>query len=74
MSNWYEILLDVDGNEIELTVEKLEVEFGRSFSADALSGLHDQMIAYVGTRIMRRWNETGEPPTFVRVEMRVTVG
>ena len=70
----YDAFLEMDGSYIELVVERTRDQHGRSFSVEAMEGLNDQVITWIGTRIMRRWNATNEPPTLLRVELRVTVG
>jgi len=64
-------MMSVDGDIAHLVVERVTIQEGRTFSADAMEHLHDQFIVWVGTRLMRRWEQTGEPPTALLVEVRV---
>lgn len=66
------VMSEMEGDEIELLVERAREQRGRSFSEDALEKLHDELIVFIGTRIMRRWDTTSEPPTLLRVELKVT--
>lgn len=65
-------MLDMDGAALELVVERVQVGHGVTFSAEAMEQLHDQMLVWVGTRVMRRWNTTHEPPSRLTVEITVT--
>jgi len=64
-------MLTLDGEEIELVIERRFIEPGRTISADAMSTLIETASTFIGTRIMRRWDETNEPPSAVRVILRV---
>lgn len=66
------IMLDMSGDSIDLEVQRNRIEHGLTFSADAMEKLYDEIVVWVGTRIARRWDETNEPPTLLRVELRVT--
>ena len=69
---WAE-MMTWDTDEVELRVDRERRQPGRSFSEAAMEQLHDEMLVFVGTRVMRRWDSTAEPPTLLRVELRVTV-
>lgn len=59
---------------IELIVGRGSIQEGRSFSQEAIEELHADMVSWVGTRIMRRWERTQEPPTYLKVVVTVEVG
>jgi hypothetical protein len=61
------------GDTAEFEVTREVHSPGRSFSADAMAKLDASMLAWVGSRIMRRWETTTEPPTVVRVTITVAV-
>lgn len=65
--------MEMDGTEIDLEVHRDGIQPGRTFSAEAMEMLHDEMLVWVGTRIMQRWEATNEPPTVVRVSVSVAV-
>jgi hypothetical protein len=67
-------MMDADGSTLEVELGRGEVQSGRSFSESALDNLNHDMATWVGTRIVRRWNATGEPPTLLRVRLTVEVG
>ena len=71
--NWYDEMLTWDGQEAEFEIHRETIQEGRTFSAEAMAGLDAQLMAWVGTRIMRRWDTTNEPPTVVRVSIVVDV-
>lgn len=71
MTLWDE-MMRIDGEEIELVVERVEIQLDRTFSKEAMSLLTEQMATFVATRVMRRWDATSEPPSALRVELKVT--
>jgi hypothetical protein len=66
-------MAQLDGPTLELVVERGHIEAGRTFSAEAMDTLNDDMATWVGTRITRRWERTQEPPTRLRVTITVDV-
>lgn len=66
-------MMEMDGTDLEMVIERETVERGASFSAVSMEALYDELICFVGTRIMRRWDQTSEPPTALRVEISVHV-
>lgn len=73
LPNMYTTMLKSPGDKLELTVERSTLQVGRSFSEEALDHLFAQMETWVGTRIVRRWDRTGEPPTIMTVKLEVIV-
>lgn len=69
-TQWLEMLA-IPGEELELVIARGTIQEGRSLSAEAIDTLSDQFLAFVCTRIVRRWDQTGEPPTVLRVEVKV---
>jgi hypothetical protein len=69
----WEQMIEMDGDAIELIVERDTIQSGRTFSPEAMQALYDQFLAWVGTRLMLRWSATDEPPTLLVVEVKVTV-
>ena len=72
--NLWDEMMEYDGEEMVFRVERGVIEEGTSFSQPAMAGLNDQIMQFIGTRIMRRWDATSEPPTVVSVEVKVSVG
>lgn len=68
------MMMEMEGEEIILEVGRDTIQEGRSFSEEAMEELNDQILAWIGSRVMRRWDATSEPPSVLRVEMKVTVG
>lgn len=71
---FYDKFLDMDGTGLDMEVTRTRDDPGVSFSSEAMNQLDLQMMTWVGTRIMRRWMATNEPPTVVRVSIEVEVG
>lgn len=46
---------------------------GVTMSMDAVEFIHDQMLMFVMTRLMRRWNETALAPQRIIVTVKVEV-
>ena len=63
----------MDGPTLEIEVVRETIQEGRSFSSDAMDGAIESASAWIGSRVMRRWNETGEPPTALRITITVDV-
>lgn len=66
-----EYMVHMTGDTVELVVERTVDEAGRTFSADAMDELARLMIAWVVTRVARRWDDYGEPPQRVSVIVSV---
>lgn len=69
----FDRMMATDGESIEMEVTRATIEEGRSFSEEAMRELTHSMESWVVTRLLRRWDATGEPPTVVKVAMRVDV-
>jgi hypothetical protein len=67
-------MLDMDGAAIDLSIEREVLQAHRTFSEVAMDQLVQQMATWVGTRVMRRWASTQEPPSALRVSLHVEVG
>lgn len=66
-------MIHMSGAAIEFRIERVRLDPGRSFSEEAMSNLVEDFAAWVGTRVMRRWDATGEPPTTLVVTLGVEV-
>lgn len=64
---------DMSDDDAVFEVTRKSVQAGRTLSEEALEKLSREMMLFIGTRMMARWDETGEPPTALRVEMTVSV-
>jgi hypothetical protein len=62
-----------DSDEFTFKVERQTIQEGKSFSADAMDALLVELGTFIGGRIMARWDNTGEPPSVLRVDVRVEV-
>lgn len=65
----YAAMMVIDGADLEIVMERKTVDPGVSFSAEAMDDLGTQLMVWVGTRVMRRWQATGEPPTALVVRI-----
>jgi hypothetical protein len=63
---------DGDTDTLEVVVQREHLEPGRSFSVDAMRAIANQLTMFVGARILRRWNDTEEPPTVVNITVTVS--
>jgi cytochrome P450 len=70
---WREMMM-MDGAVIDLEVTRERVQAGRSFSPEAMEALTAEMTLWVATRIARRWEQTSEPPSVLRVTVTAEVG
>ena len=61
-------------DEAVFEVRRERIQPGRSFSEDAMEDLIDEVTLFVGARLMARWDRTGEPPTVLRIHVKVDVG
>lgn len=71
VAKWYAEMLSWDGTEASFEIKRTRVQEGATFSADAMDELNAQLVAFVGTRLMRRWKATNEPPSVLRVDITV---
>ena len=55
-------------------IERTALAEGTSFSPEALTKFHDLITLYIGGRVMARWTRTKEPPTIIKVEIKIAVG
>ena len=67
-------MMDLPGAEHSFAIERETIEEGRSFSSEAVDDLLVLVGLWIGSRIMRRWDETSEPPTVLDVSVTVDVG
>lgn len=69
----YTLFMSMDGESCDFEVERTVYQPGLSFSEVAMDELVQNIGLWVGTRIMRRWQATNEPPTVCKVAMKVDV-
>lgn len=67
-------MMAMEGATLELEVGRASVEPSVTFSQQALDELSLEMATWVGTRLIRRFDATQEPPTLLRVRLTVEVG
>lgn len=68
-----EEFLAIEGWEHEFELQRGSVQPGRTFSVEAMDDLLESLKLYVATRVQRRWEATGEPPTHLNVSVKVDV-
>lgn len=56
------------------TIKRVSVEEGKSFSKEALDELGEQVMLFIGARIMARWKRSKEPPTIAAISVTVKAG
>lgn len=64
-------MMEWEGEEADFVIERDTIEPGKTFSLEAVERMNDNLIVFVGTRIMRRWDTTQEPPTALTVTIKV---
>lgn len=67
----FDALRQGESDTAEFVVEKDHIEPGRTFSADAMAFVTEQLTIFVGARIMAAWDRRSEPPS--RCSIIVTV-
>lgn len=65
-------IYDIPGKTISMDLSRTRQETGLTFSQDALQDYAASIATFVTTRVMRYWNEVGEPP--IRMQTLVSVG
>jgi hypothetical protein len=70
---WFATMMSQDGTTHVFTIERDTIELGRSFSEPAVTSLLQMVNAWIGTRVMRRWDATDVPPTVLTVTVEVVV-
>jgi hypothetical protein len=65
----YESLLTYESDEMAYQIDRPDSDTNpaTTFSADAMEGLNDAVMAFVGSRIMRHWTQTGVGPKKARI-------
>ena len=63
----------ITANVMAFTITRKRLETGLTFSSDAFDKFLASINQYIGTRVMRHWEETGEPPTVMNVLVAVGV-
>lgn len=69
-----ENFLQIDGDEFVFDLRRETLQEGRSFSPEAMDQINVAIATFIGSRLMRRWDRTGEPPTYMAVKVVVDVG
>lgn len=65
-------IYEMEGYTLALDLTRKRIQTGMTFSAEALEDYLNAIKTFVGTRVMKYWNETGEPP--VHMTTLVSVG
>jgi len=67
---WTE-MMSADGTELVVELHREHLQPGATFSEEAMDGLMSTLGVFIGTRVMRRWEATQEPPSVLRVSITV---
>ena len=64
-----------EGNHAIFQIERPEDDDDetRSFSAEAIHALHQEMVAFIVSRVMRTWDTTKHAPKILTVDVHVKV-
>lgn len=75
--NSWEAMMAVEGDTIALKLERTpdvrKSQPGRTFSSDAVLGLGDSVVRWIGSRMERYFRRTGQPALDMEVEIRVRI-
>lgn len=64
---------DAEGNAMAFEITRQRVETGLTFSSEAFDNYLESIVTFIGTRVMRYWEETGEPPRVMRTLVNVAI-
>lgn len=64
---------DMDGYSLALDIARTRKETGLTFSSEALDEYVTTLSTFVSTRVMRYWNEHGEPPVTMNTLVTVAI-
>lgn len=64
---------DTPGNAMAFEITRQRVETGLTFSSEAFDDYLESIVTFIGTRVMRYWEETGEPPRVMRTMVNVAI-
>jgi hypothetical protein len=70
----YFSFMAIDGPSMDFVVEREALEPGKSFSKDAMDAVNQEMILWVGSRVMRAWQQRNEPPSYLKITVTAEVG
>jgi predicted ATP-dependent serine protease len=73
-SDRYKAMLARSEDTLDLELRRSEIQSERTFSEAAVDEVIQDMATWLGTRLVRRWESTGEPPTFAHIILTVEVG
>ena len=54
-------------------VQRERIQKGKTFSREVMNVVESRMMSWVEARVMARWVQTQEPPTVMRISLRVEV-
>lgn len=74
-SRLYEDLVKHAGDDLayELVRPDGDDDPATTFSTDAMEGLNDAVMAFVGSRIMKHWQATGKGPKKARIIVKMQI-
>lgn len=71
--DWFQTFKDGGSDQVTLVIERATVEPGTSFSEEALEAVRNQMILFVGARLMAAWDQRHVPPTRCEINIGVSI-
>jgi hypothetical protein len=72
---FYDIMKEPDSpDEMLFEIRSTNPDLDRTFSADALDGMLDQIHAFVLARAMAFWRRSGTPPKHLRIALALGLG
>lgn len=66
-------IYDTPGNTMAFNITRKRVQTGLTFSSEAFEAYLQSIQTWLATRMMRHWEETGEPPTIMDTVVVVNI-
>lgn len=63
-------MLATDSNEFAFEIARQNVVEGLTFSAEAFDEFLRSVSVFLGSRVVRHWEDTGEPPQRMRIVVK----
>ena len=69
----FEAFRSQDSDQVTLVIERGFIEPGKSFSVEAIEVVRNQLILFIGARLMAAWDKRGVPPTRCKINMEMEI-
>jgi hypothetical protein len=55
---------------MKFVIERKTIQPGRTFSEEAVEATMEGIAAFIHSKIMERWDATGEPPSVLTIDIQ----